>query len=70
VASIIVVDDVDARDVRGFQFKERMSAPLLGDPHFSSQLIERIAWALADAEAAERARDGGDDRERRGGARP
>ena len=67
MASIIVLDDVDARDVRGFQFKERMSAPLLGDPHCSSQPIERIAWALADAEAAERARD---DRERRGGARP
>jgi len=30
----------------------------LGDPHFSSQLIERIGWALADAEEAERASDG------------
>jgi hypothetical protein len=55
VASIIVVADIDAA---GFLLKERVSAPLLGDPHFSSQLIERIGWALADAEEAERASDG------------
>jgi hypothetical protein len=35
-----------------------VSAPLLDDAHFSSQLVERIGWALADAEEAERARDG------------
>jgi hypothetical protein len=59
VASIIVVADADAGDARGFQLKERVSASLLDDPHFSSQLIERIGWALADAEEAERASDGG-----------
>jgi len=59
VASIIVVADIDAGDAAGFVLKERVSARLLGDPHFSSQLIERIGWALADAEQAERARDGG-----------
>jgi hypothetical protein len=30
----------------------------LDDAHFSSQLIERKGWALADAEQAERASDG------------
>ena len=54
MASIIVVADTDAS---GFLFKERVSAPLLDDAHFSWQLIERMAWALADAERAERARD-------------
>jgi hypothetical protein len=58
VASIIVVADTDAGDARGFQLKERVSAALLDDPHFSSQLIERIGWALADAEETERAGDG------------
>jgi hypothetical protein len=58
VASIIVVADVDAGDARGFLLKERVNAPLLDDPHFSSQLVERIAWALADAEEAERASEG------------
>jgi hypothetical protein len=58
VANIIVVADIDAGDASGFVLKERVSAPLLDDAHFSSQLIERIGWALADAEQAERARDG------------
>jgi hypothetical protein len=57
VASIIVVADADAGDAGGFVFNERVSASLLDDPHCSSQLIERMGWALADAEQAERARD-------------
>jgi hypothetical protein len=62
VPSIIVVanteneDRVASReDRRSFQLRERVSATDLDNPHFSSQLIERIAWALADAEEAERA---------------
>jgi hypothetical protein len=57
VASIIVVADTDAGDASGFLFKERVSAPLLDDPHFSSHLIERMGWALADAEQPERVSD-------------
>jgi hypothetical protein len=30
----------------------------MSDPHVAAQLIERIGWALADAEAAERAASG------------
>ena len=41
MASIIVVADIDAGEARRFQFKERVSAPLLDDAHFSSQLVER-----------------------------
>ena len=65
VASIIVVADTDAEDRiafrddrRAFQLKERVSAADVDNSHFSSQLIERICWALADAEDAERAGDG------------
>jgi hypothetical protein len=38
VPSIMVVADIDAGDASGFVLKERVSAPLLDDPHFSSQL--------------------------------
>ena len=60
VPSIIVVADAETEDRtsrgdrRTFQLKERVSASDVGNPHFSSQLIERIGWALADAEEAER----------------
>jgi hypothetical protein len=60
--SIIVVanteteDRIASRDDQpAFQLKERVSASDIDNPHFSSQLIERIGWALADAEKAERA---------------
>jgi hypothetical protein len=50
VLNIIVVDDEHAEDATRFAFKERVSAPLLEDPHFRAQLIQRVAWAVADAE--------------------
>ena len=52
--NIIVVSDEHASDATEFAFKERVTAPLLEDPHFAAQLIERVAWAVADAEQAER----------------
>ena len=58
--SIIVVADAETEDRtsrgdrRTFQLKERVRASDVGNPHFSSQLIQRIGWALADAEEAER----------------
>jgi len=59
--SIIVVADTETEDRiasgddrRAFQLKERVSASDVVNPHFSTQLIERIGWALADAEQAER----------------
>ena len=58
--SIIVVANTEHRiasrdEQLAFQLKERVSASDVNNPHFSSQLIERIGWALADAEKAERA---------------
>jgi hypothetical protein len=45
-------------DRRRFQLKERVTSSDMSDPHVAAQLIERIGWALADAEAAERAASG------------
>lgn len=59
--SIIVVASTEPEgqiasqdDPRRFQLKERVTASDVANAHFSSQLIERIGWALADAERAER----------------
>ena len=40
-------------DRRTFQLKERVTSSDVRDPHVAAQLIERIGWALADAEEAE-----------------
>ena len=67
MARVIVVaerkaDPPDALDGdrRTFQLKERVTSSDARDPHVAAQLIERIGWALADAE----------DLELRQGARP
>jgi hypothetical protein len=38
---------------RGF-LTERLTTVQLDDPHFAAQLVERLKWAGADAERAER----------------
>jgi hypothetical protein len=40
-------------DRRTFQLKERVTASDVRDPHVAAQLVERIGWALADAEEIE-----------------
>lgn len=60
VARVIVVaeretgppDDLDG-DRRRFQLKERVTSTDARDPHLAAQLMERIGWALADAEDVE-----------------
>jgi len=46
---------------------ERLTTVQLDDPHFAAQLVERLKWAGADAERAERKAAGrsGADRIRR-----
>jgi hypothetical protein len=60
MASVIIVADREtdppvalSRDRRTFQLKERVTSSDVRDPHVAAQLIERIGWALADAEDAE-----------------
>jgi hypothetical protein len=62
VPSVIVVAGSDTdepsgfnHDRRTFELKERVTSADISDPHVAAQLIERIGWALADAEDAERA---------------
>ena len=58
--SLIIVADAEANkpaalghDRRVFQLKERVTASDVSDPHVAAQLIQRIGWALLDAEKAE-----------------
>jgi hypothetical protein len=60
VARVIVVaeretgpSDALDDDRRTFQLKERVTSSDARDPHVAAQLIERIGWALADAENVE-----------------
>jgi hypothetical protein len=62
VPSVIVVAESDtgeasafSHDRRSFELKERVTSSDLSDPYVAAQLIQRIGWALADAEGAERA---------------
>jgi hypothetical protein len=45
-----------------FRLKERATLSDVSDPHVAAQLIERIGWALADAEDAQRAASSSKDR--------
>ena len=58
--SVIIVAERDtgrsgalSDDRLTFQLKERVTSSDVTDPHVAAQLIERIGWALADAERAE-----------------
>ena len=60
MARVIVVaepatDPQDALDGDrlSFQLKERVTSSDVRDPHVAAQLIERIGWALDDAEDVE-----------------
>ena len=60
MARVIVVaeretdpSDALAGDRRAFQLKERVTSSDARDPHVAAQLIERIGWALAEAEDVE-----------------
>ena len=54
---MIVVAETETHEPSGraFQLKERVTSADVNDPHVAAQLIERIGWALAEAEHAERA---------------
>jgi hypothetical protein len=42
-----------SHDRCAFQLKERVTASDVSHPHVAAQLIQRIGWALLDAEQAE-----------------
>ena len=51
---IEVLTEVRGRDAKPF-LSEHVPAELLADGHFADQLVERLGWALADAEHEEQA---------------
>ena len=52
--SILIVPDTEAGDAtERFKLMERVSARDLSDEHICAQLLERIGWAVEDAEREE-----------------
>lgn len=49
---IIIELDGEARDRASSTLSERVTSENLGDAHYAAQLIERLRWAVADAETA------------------
>jgi hypothetical protein len=56
MARIIVTADSPTDALGARLYEERVNALLLESAHASAQLLERLAWAVADAEEAERRR--------------
>jgi hypothetical protein len=55
--SILIVPDTGSGEaVERFKLMERVCAEDLRDEHIRAQLLERIGWAVEDAEAEERGR--------------
>jgi hypothetical protein len=54
VPRIEVLTEVRGRDAKPM-LSEHVPAELLADEHFADQLVERLGWALADAEREEQA---------------
>lgn len=52
--SIIVV--ADTPEGEAVLLRERVTVPVMESAHYSAQLVERLAWAVEDADAAERER--------------
>ena len=52
--SILIVPDTDSDSVaERFKLRERVSASDLEDAHICAQLLQRIGWAVEDAEREE-----------------
>jgi hypothetical protein len=57
--SILIVPETgDDTVVERFKLRERVSASDLHDEHICAQLIQRIGWAVEDAEREEEDGDG------------
>lgn len=53
MARLLIVAEASGNDA--VLYEERVVRPLLESSHASAQLVERIAWAVDDAEQLERA---------------
>jgi hypothetical protein len=50
---ILVVTDAPQETETGVVYRERISRDDLESDHFSGQLIERVGWAIGDAQQLE-----------------
>lgn len=53
---IVTADHRTDGDDRSVTFTERVSVRDFESPHFQSQLVERLGWAVGDAHVAEQTR--------------
>ena len=71
MARIIVLADSPQGQAGTMLYQERVSTPILTNAHDSAQLLERLTWAVSDAEQAESEDEGtsvrGDSGRRRAG---
>lgn len=51
---IVIADEQPTRKGSAVLLDERVQSVHLSDEHSASQLVERLAWAVGDAEHAER----------------
>jgi hypothetical protein len=49
----VTADKTSAGDGRAIMFTERVSVSDFESDHFQSQLVERLGWAVGDADAVE-----------------
>ncbi len=54
VPNIMVISHQPESGEAAVVWSERVGAELLESPHFGAQLLERVKWALEDAEKGER----------------
>ncbi len=51
---ILVVADVAEETANRVVYRERVATSVLESDHFSGQLVERVGWAVHDADAIEK----------------
>ena len=51
---ILVVADIADETANRLVYRERIATSDLESKHFSGQLVERVGWAVRDADAIER----------------
>lgn len=54
---ILVVTDPPEKDAGTVVYRERISTSDLESDHFSGQLVERVGWAVVDADQIEHKED-------------
>ena len=55
MARIIVTTDPTTQDAAPVLLDERVNSVHLSDDHSAAQLVERLGWAITDAEETQRA---------------